>query len=250
MVLGLTFGVIEGFHLYLTTRSHTYGHQGVYCQRNDRVFKTKDWSPIEVISTAERAFLEFQSVITSSNPSQTNSGAISSNENDRWNAPPLGFIKVNCDATKPQGDTVGGLGIIFRDHNGCPLKALSLSQVLSFAIQGEALAIREALMQARELGITNLLVESDNKEIISFIEDPNRVPPLDVAVVVEDVRELCSTFVSVSFLFVPRAMNVIADALVRKALSIMCMTDWPITTPWLDDLCLSEATGCTHDSHQ
>ncbi|XP_043718124.1 uncharacterized protein LOC122666080 [Telopea speciosissima] len=195
-------------------------------RRNNRVFKTKDWSPIEVISTAERAFLEFQS------------------------APPLGFIKVNCDAANTQGDTAGGLGIIFRDHNGRPLKALSISQVVSSAIPGEALAIREALMQARELGITNLLVESDNKEIISFIEDPNRVPPLDVAVVVEDVRELCSTFVSVSFLFVPRAMNVIADAVARKALFIMCMTDWSISTPWLDDLCLSEAIGYTHDSHQ
>ncbi|XP_043712650.1 uncharacterized protein LOC122661320 [Telopea speciosissima] len=165
-----------------------------YIPPSDRIPKLAEWLNswdllIRQDKKVNRESLS-QSVITSSNPSQTNSGAISSNEDDRWNAPPLGFIKA-----------------------------------LSSAIQGEALAIREALMQARELGITYLLVESDNKEIISFIEDPNRVPPLDVAVVVEDVRELRSPVVSVSFLFVSRTINIIADALTKKTLSIMCMTD-------------------------
>ncbi|XP_043687840.1 uncharacterized protein LOC122639065 [Telopea speciosissima] len=126
---------------------------------------------------------------------------------ERWEVPPMGSIKANCDAALPQGGATSGLGIMLRNHNGHPIKALSIPHVVASAIQGEALAIRLALKHAHDSGIINLLVVSDNKEIINYIEDPTRIPPLEVAVAIDDIRELSYSFVSISFLFVPRAMN-------------------------------------------
>ncbi|XP_042486770.1 uncharacterized protein LOC122066995 [Macadamia integrifolia] len=192
------------------------------------------------------AFLEFHSAAIVPNSSPVTSSTINTSEYGKWEAPPRGFVKANYDAAHPQGGISGGLGIIYRKHDGHLHKALSIPQPFASAIQGEALAIRTTLSQALGYGYTHLLIELDCKEIIDYIQDPRSFPPGEVAVVIEDVHKLCSSFASIFFHFIPRAINSIADALPRKALSIMCRTNWPITTPWLQDLCVDEAIGCTH----
>ncbi|XP_043710408.1 uncharacterized protein LOC122659358 [Telopea speciosissima] len=169
-----------------------------------------------------------------------------SNDKACWALPPVGVLKANCDAVLTKDKSRGGLGVIFRDHRGVQMKALSIPFHLSSVLQGEAAAVQSALIQALEDGHQRLQVEFDSKELLSFLLDPNRVPPSEAAIMIADVRRLVASFMSISFLCIPRDLNSIADTLARKALSIMCKIDWPLTIPWLHTLCLNEATGCTH----
>ncbi|XP_043710093.1 uncharacterized protein LOC122658990 [Telopea speciosissima] len=155
----------------------------------------------------------------------------------------------NCDAAFTAETSRGGLGIIFRDHSGVLVKARSIPLVLGSIIQGELLAIRDALLLALELGYDNLVVESDSLDAILFVEE-SKSSGWEVEDLVVDVTTLRTSFSSVIFSFVPRAMNCVSDALARKALSIGYRTDWPNSIRWLQDLCVTDATGCTHPSHQ
>ncbi|XP_043691682.1 uncharacterized protein LOC122642306 [Telopea speciosissima] len=161
----------------------------------------------------------------------------------------VGFIKVNCDAALTVDLSKGGLGVIFRDHIGAVVKAGSIPQKLGSVIQGEIMAIRSAFIYALELSFDYLIVESDSRDAIAFC-DGSKSPRWEVEDLVADVVRLKSSFSSISFSFIPRVMNGIPDALARKALSIGCIANWPNSIQWLQELCVTEATDCTHPSHQ
>ncbi|XP_043698953.1 uncharacterized protein LOC122649779 [Telopea speciosissima] len=175
--------------------------------RNELSLKGIIWTSSEVLQLAEKAYLEFSALIKDSDK--------------------------------------GGLGIIFRDHTGRCLKARSIPHILGSIIQGELLAIRHALNLAIDLGVDNLLVQSDCKDAILFMEE-KKSPDWEVEGLVANVVRLKSSFVSISFSFVSKAMNNVSDALARKALSLEYLTDWPNSIRWFQELCDSEVSGCTH----
>ncbi|XP_043725560.1 uncharacterized protein LOC122672128 [Telopea speciosissima] len=221
--------------------------------RNEQVFNGKTWDPSDVLQMADKAFVEFSNAVRfsggASNSSSVGLGNDSSHRCSFWTPLPMGSVKANCDAAFTAETSRGGLGIIFRDHSGALVKARSIPIVLGSIIQGELLAIRDALLLALELGYDNLVVESDSLDAILFVEG-SKSPGWEVEDLVVDVTTLRTSFSSVIFSFVPRAMNCVSDALARKALSIGYMTDWPNSIRWLQDLCVIDATGCTHPSHQ
>ncbi|XP_043706355.1 uncharacterized protein LOC122656002 [Telopea speciosissima] len=163
--------------------------------------------------------------------------------------PPVGVVKVDCDAAFIKDTAKGGLGVIFRDHTGVVLRARSIPIMLSSVIHGEIMAIRSALLLALDLGYNNLVVVSNSRDAILFIEG-SKSPSWEMEGLVDDVVNLKSSFSYISFSFVPRAMNIVSDALARKALSLGCVTDWPNSIRWLQDLCGNEVTGCTLLFHQ
>ncbi|XP_042519189.1 uncharacterized protein LOC122092967 [Macadamia integrifolia] len=211
--------------------------------RNDLCFTGKSWSPQEVIRVVEKAFLEFFSTIAppvaSEAPTQQEPSTSTS---------PIGVHKVNCDVAASSGYTKGGLKLIDRDHTGVQSKAVSIPHHFQSVCQGEALSIQNALTMALANGFSHLMVESDSKETTDYILDQNLVAPLVMAPILTDIWTLSHSFDLISFCYIPRAQNVVADALARKALSLMCVIDWPESTPWLHDLFVKDATGCTHTS--
>ncbi|XP_043717635.1 uncharacterized protein LOC122665544 [Telopea speciosissima] len=225
----------------------------LWCVRNDQVFNGKVWTPLDVLHTAEMAYQEFFNAALKSN-ALSETGVIGSMPGSRfngsqWSPPPVGVVKVDCDAAFIKDTAKGGLGVIFRDHTGAVLRARSIPIMLSSVIHGEIMAIRSALLLALDLGYKNLVVVSDSRDAILFIEG-SKSPSWEMEGLVDDVVNLKSSFSSISFSFVPRAMNIVSDALARKALSLGCVTDWPNSIRWLQDLYGNEVTGCTPLFHQ
>ncbi|XP_043714817.1 uncharacterized protein LOC122663178 [Telopea speciosissima] len=148
--------------------------------RNELAFHSKQWSPTKVISMAEKAFLEYADVWM---PSRVGSAPSPSHNNTvlqrSWTAPPSGFIKVNCDTALPVNSSKGGLGVVFRDHNGMQGRCVSIPHSFGTASQGELLTIHLALKLALESGFTQIQLESDCKEAVDFIHDQDR-PPLPI----------------------------------------------------------------------
>ncbi|XP_043705603.1 uncharacterized protein LOC122655475 [Telopea speciosissima] len=123
-----------------------------------------------------------------------------------WIPPPVSVLKINCDAALPKGSTEGGLGLIIRDHTGAQHCALSIPYRFGSIIQGELLAIRHALMVARDMRLDRLQVESDSRDAVMFING-QKGPTTEVMELVSNIQRLSLSFVSISFYFVPRAMN-------------------------------------------
>ncbi|XP_043689330.1 uncharacterized protein LOC122640247 [Telopea speciosissima] len=202
--------------------------------RNDLIFSGKERTPLEVIQAANKAFLEFSSAnpVLSSSPF---SGSVGLSRLGTWVPPPVGVIKANSDAALPADKSKGGVGVVFRDHSGSPCLARSIPSSFGCSIQGELLAIRYALTSALELGIDDLMVETDNMDAFLMVEG-KKIPSWEVADLVVEVERLVPSFSSVVFSCVPRALNMVADALARKALSLVCATDWPYSIQWLHEL--------------
>ncbi|XP_043692873.1 uncharacterized protein LOC122643303 [Telopea speciosissima] len=142
-----------------------------------------------------------------------------------WTVPPTSITKINCDATLPQDNAKGGLGLVLRDHAGNQRKFVSIPMCFNSALQGELLAVCAALRLALELGLTQVQVESDCREVVNYILDHSYTTPIDSAVVLGDIWKLSASFSSISFHYISRAINGVADALAKKALSLVCLTD-------------------------
>ncbi|XP_043693128.1 uncharacterized protein LOC122643578 [Telopea speciosissima] len=141
--------------------------------------------------------------------------------------PPIGNIKANCDAALAGDSSRGGLGLVLRDHTGSVRKAISIPTRLSSVIQDELLAIHNVLTVALDEGFSHLQVESDSNTAVGYILKHHSNPPSDVIDIISDVQWLSASFTSITFSYVPRAMNFVVDALARKALPLVYETVWP-----------------------
>ncbi|XP_043700241.1 uncharacterized protein LOC122650950 [Telopea speciosissima] len=193
--------------------------------RNELCFNSISWTPSEVISFADKAYLEYAKVEKPAG--HLNSPQVAGRDSAPlvWIAPLLGFFKINCDVALPQENVKGGLGLVLRDHAGVPMKFVSILMFFDSALQGELLVVRTALRLTLELGFSQIQVETDCREAVNYMLNQSGSPPCNSAVLISDIWKLSSSFSSVSFLFISRATNGAADALARKALSFVCLID-------------------------
>ncbi|XP_043718148.1 uncharacterized protein LOC122666104 [Telopea speciosissima] len=138
----------------------------------------------------------------------------------RWIAPFANFIKCNCDASLSLDLCRSGIGFICRDHKGMPL--IVVSDLISFSdvMVGEAHAIRMALLEMIKTGFAQVMVESDNINLITHIQDGGAIADSSDP----DFIYFSSFFESCSFTYIPWEINNAADSLARRALSLTCTT--------------------------
>ncbi|XP_043717887.1 uncharacterized protein LOC122665818 [Telopea speciosissima] len=129
------------------------------------------------------------------------------------------------------GKERGGIGFLLRNHLGQLRLAVSSHHRFSFVIEGEAIAVREGLLEAILEGTYCVMVESDNREFVSYHQDCSKQRPLSICPIVEDIRHIATYLDVCQFLFIPRDANVVADSLARRAQSIANRTVWPNSDP-------------------
>ncbi|XP_043720946.1 uncharacterized protein LOC122668447 [Telopea speciosissima] len=192
----------------------------LWLSRNDLVFGCKIWQPCDVISAVVNVFQEFASVhsVTVLSPPSTSSIL------QRWIAPTVDSVRCNCDASLSLDSCKSGIDFICRSHSGLPLFAVLDPVSFSDILVGEAIAVRKAMLEMIANGYVRVMVESDNSNLVIYIRDGGRTSPLMIRVIIEDIIQLSSFFVSCSFTF-PREINSMADSLARRALSLTCVTN-------------------------
>ncbi|CAN6888258.1 unnamed protein product [Brassica oleracea] len=84
------------------------------------------------------------------------------------------------------------------------------------ALMAEALAIRDALIKAKELNLHSIQLFSGSQVLVSALRSGLDV--IEIAVVLLDIRNLATLFCPLSFIFIPRLENRQADSLARAAL--------------------------------
>ncbi|XP_043710149.1 uncharacterized protein LOC122659059 [Telopea speciosissima] len=193
--------------------------------RNDLLFNGKDWSPVEVVRQAENEFQEFNLIAGPAAGDRGHHDPIKSTEeashNLCWSPPPPSFFKLNSDASLV-GD-IGGLGFVLYDSVERPTMAFSEPSSFNLIFQGEALALRVGLFYSIAEMIDDIIVESDNLDLVKYLTDL-KTPPQDSITFVQDIGYLPSFPHYCSFKFVPREINSVADSLARRVGSIGCRT--------------------------
>jgi hypothetical protein len=107
------------------------------------------------------------------------------------------------------------MGAVFRDSEGKCLAAASLPlQGFTSPEMGEALALRGAVMIARDKGFNNVVFVSDCLSLIQRLNSP-APDRSEVGSVVKDIKTLVAGFSTASFRHVKRCLNEAAHILAK-----------------------------------
>ncbi|KAL4369220.1 hypothetical protein GQ457_05G009730 [Hibiscus cannabinus] len=145
-----------------------------------------------------------------------------------WTPPNNGFVKINCDASFSLNPPVAAVAAILRDSDG-RIVGGEASKIQARSIDvAEALAIRLGVETAAKAGLTHILVESDNLNLVNHIVDHSFWETMTIE---KDILALSLKFSSCYFSFISRKCNQAAHWVAKNFRSSACPRDWPTNVP-------------------
>lgn len=182
----------------------------VWTARNQLVFENRTLDPSTIASNAVRLAREWQEAQTRTQPARSNMKTFNLNTS-------TGFNTLYTDAAWRAHDRTAGCGWILHDPQQSEIKQGSSTELfVANPLMAEALAVREALLQAKTLHLSNICIKSDNQVLIKALNSKHH--PVELYGINLDIEHLSLAFSFVSFVYVPRAQNSAADALAKAAL--------------------------------
>lgn len=95
-----------------------------------------------------------------------------------WIPPPRGRYNVNSDGATFSKRRCSGIGVVIWDEQGRVVAAMSKNlQVPLGALEAKAKAVEEALIFSRDIGIQDIIVESDSMVVCSALQKKVDVSP-------------------------------------------------------------------------
>ncbi|KAG5375217.1 hypothetical protein IGI04_039813 [Brassica rapa subsp. trilocularis] len=114
----------------------------------------------------------------------------------------------------------GGMGWIIKKQDGATLlQGSSQRRYVASAMVAETLALKEAISSATNAGFTDLLCLSDCKSLTDLITGNSSVTAIQG--ILHDIGEMSRSLNSISFSFIPRIKNEVADRLAKAALVVV-----------------------------
>jgi ribonuclease HI len=162
---------------------------------------------------------------------------------ERWTPPPEGFLKINCDGAFLPELKVGARGFVIRDHTSDSIAAGAGKLYRAFqAMHAETLGCLEALKAACDLGIGNIVLETDYLNLVNALKSIS----FDLCVerwLFKELRHLMfSDFISCSVKHCNRICNTGAHSLAHFAKLVMLWTA-PLPTIVNDALVRNMSAG-------
>ncbi|KAL0692997.1 hypothetical protein Bca4012_060177 [Brassica carinata] len=131
--------------------------------------------------------------------------------------PPPGTVVARSDAAWSSVSKKAGLGWIILDEVETQSFQHSASSVLS-PLVAEGLALREAVKHCRGEGRSRTAFELDSAQLVKALN--SEIPSKELYGIIADVNFFISTFDFVSFNWIPRERNFMADCLAKDALNV------------------------------
>ncbi|OUZ99522.1 hypothetical protein BVC80_531g21 [Macleaya cordata] len=200
----------------------SYGEWSVLCAtstwmiwkaRCKRVFEAVDPNALNIIFAA----LNYIQLYSTDKPTVAPNTQL--NIVRTWSPPPVGFFKINFDASYIINNDHIGIGLVLRDYMGvCRGCKMIPSSSLS-AEEAEGMAALEAVKWAEALQLQQVYFEGDAKTIINYLSASTIARQIGWCTKghLDDIQALTLSFTSVSFYYVPRDVNSVADALASRA---------------------------------
>ncbi|KAK8636925.1 hypothetical protein V6N13_064359 [Hibiscus sabdariffa] len=144
--------------------------------------------------------------------------------------PSPGTVKINCDASFLSASKEASIVVIFRDCSRKVVRgATKLVHALSIAA-AEALTCKLGVFTTYQDGWQNIIIESDNKGVISRLSN-NNLYLRETVTIESDILSFKSRFESLSFSFVNRCYNQATDWLAWNARLLASTGIWPSVIP-------------------
>ncbi|XP_074293641.1 uncharacterized protein LOC141620747 [Silene latifolia] len=160
-----------------------------------------------------------------------------------WRPPANGEWKINVDAAV-LGAMGSGLGVAVRDHTG-KVERLGVFQVRDMWSSeiAEAKAAEFGLLTAKQMGLDNVVLESDSLILITMLMI-ERFPANYFSKIGKVVFDLASSFDCIKFSFTCRDGNVVAHGLAHFVLLSYSTRFWVGTVPsCIEPLVAIDAVG-------
>lgn len=131
----------------------------------------------------------------------------------RWNPPPAYWVKLNVDASVSITNHMAATGFLIRNERRQIMgSGHRIHHLVSSVVMAEALAARDGLLFAKDLGFTKVALESDSRLVIKNInggeKDYSETRPLT-----RDVNQLRRCFAACRVEFIAREGNGAAHAM-------------------------------------
>ncbi|XP_018459281.1 uncharacterized protein LOC108830177 [Raphanus sativus] len=139
----------------------------------------------------------------------------------RTRAAPPGTLLCNVDGAWDAGSKSCGTGGVFsgEGHSGCSAPISDSRRHVSSALMAEAFAIRSAVMYTASLNVKSLMILSDFQFLVKLLKERGSVPALFG--ILFDIYHFSSLFDVISFSYVHRLSNGMADSVAKSAFSLL-----------------------------
>ncbi|OIT01316.1 putative ribonuclease h protein, partial [Nicotiana attenuata] len=131
----------------------------------------------------------------------------------KWTPPPRGSYKLNTDGEAKGNPGMGGIGGVFRNHNGNWILGYMENIPYTTNIRAEIRAITKGLQLAELNNLLPLEIDTDSSETINMLINGNLIfDPL-----ICECRSLIQRMGRVEVRHTYREQNRVADVLAKKA---------------------------------
>ena len=148
-----------------------------------------------------------------------------------WSPPRSPFLKINYDGAVFRDSNSAGLGVVVRDSMGEVLASLAENIPLPQTVADvEAAAARRAIMFARELSLSRVILEGDS-EIINRAIQAEEQSLASYGNLIEEIKLQAESFLSFRSSHVKRNRNSVAHSLARHARHVSGLVVWMEEVP-------------------
>jgi ribonuclease HI len=136
----------------------------------------------------------------------------------QWQKPPTGWLKCNTDAAFHNDSNQTSAGWILRDHLGRFVMAgTTWIQGKCSSLEGEAIALFEAIKAKEQQRFTHIIFESDSKNVVDAIKSL-RFGYSEFSTIICNIRNALSLNQNFLVEFVRRQANMVAHSLAKAAI--------------------------------
>ncbi|KAL4377484.1 hypothetical protein GQ457_02G021740 [Hibiscus cannabinus] len=202
----------------------TNEHLALWFYRNNKVHNQGSQSIKDIASFVLSYVNDFG--VSQKGSANVNSANVNNYSNDQWNPPDENHVKINFDASFNAAQRTSVSGVIVRDTNGYIMAAGSFPHShVSDPEMAEARACEQAVSLAQDLGFRRVIFEGDALNVISKLN--NLASDLsEISVILKNIHDQRSSFLSLSFLHVKRKGNEAAHLLAKEGRKFASKRVW------------------------
>ncbi|KAG7548101.1 Ribonuclease H domain [Arabidopsis suecica] len=198
----------------------------LWTSRNKKIFENRIISELETIEAASTAEEEWKKAQLEKAPTTTHTQQASirhiTQQGTKYEESPPGTLFCQTDAAWLEQSKNAGLGwVVMNNNREVSSRSCKPVPFVRGPSEAEALCIFEALQSLQNHLQSRIIIESDAKTVIDAIV--SRKPPIHLIGVIEDILNIAASFNALSFRFIPRSENMLADDLARKAVRSMTL---------------------------
>ncbi|KAK2423957.1 zinc finger CCCH domain protein [Trifolium repens] len=153
------------------------------------------------------------------NMQQRTAVAVQQQQQLSWQRPPLNWYKCNVDAGFHQEVNKTSAGWCVRDHRGhCIMAGTTWREGHCSILEGEAMALLHALREMEQLGLSQVIFETDSKSVVDAIQH-YRGGNSEFSSIIGHINNVLLLNPNFMVKFIKRQANMVAHALARAAIS-------------------------------